>query len=68
MDVNRNAFRIVHALTDENKHETPRSAAARIGGRAGGSARAKSLSASRRREIAQKASRSRWEKRDGSRT
>ena len=59
MDLNRNAFRIVQALT-EKKDENPRSAQARIGGQHGGAARAKVLSPERRKEIAEKASRSRW--------
>ena len=59
MDLNRNAFRIVHSLTEENP-ESSRSAAARSGGKRGGPARAKVLSPERRKEIAENASRARW--------
>ena len=62
MDVNRNAFRIVHALTDEGKDESPRSISARNSGRVGGPARARALSPARRKEIAEKANRARWHK------
>jgi len=61
MDLNRNAFRIVKSLT-ENKKEAPRTTKARIAGRIGGPARAKSLTAVERHEIAVRASRARWQK------
>jgi hypothetical protein len=59
MDLNRNAFRIVNSLTAETK-ESPRAAAARSAGKAGGRARAVKLTPSKRREIAVKASAARW--------
>jgi hypothetical protein len=62
MDLNRNAFRIVKALTEESK-EDPRVSAARLGGRQGGPARAAVLSPERRKEIAVKANRARWGRR-----
>ena len=61
MDLNRNAFRIVESLTGEKK-EDPRVSAARIGGRQGGPARAAVLSPERRKEIAVKANRARWDR------
>ena len=64
MDLNVTAFRIVQKLTDEKK-ETPRSVAARIGGKAGGPARAQKLSAEKRKAIALKANRVRWHKAEG---
>ena len=59
MDLNKTAFRIVKSITEQNK-DTPRSRAARIGGQAGGPARARRLTAEQRREIALKANRARW--------
>ncbi len=59
MDLNRNAFRIVRSLTEEIK-EDPRTAAARLGGKAGGPARAERLTPEERRVIATKANRARW--------
>ena len=63
MDLNTNAYRIVSSLTDENKGENKRSAAARNAGKHGGPARAATLSKDRRREIAVKAVQARWAKR-----
>jgi hypothetical protein len=64
MDLNVNAFRIVNHLTTEAKDvaESKRSSAARVGGLAGGHARARKLSPERRKEIAEKASEARWKK------
>jgi hypothetical protein len=62
MDLNRNAFRIVRSLTEENEKESNRTVAARAGGRIGGPARARRLSPEQRREIAMKANRARWHK------
>ena len=59
MDLNRNAFRIVQYLTDENPGGS-RVATARLAGKVGGPARAKSLSPERRREIAIVANVARW--------
>jgi hypothetical protein len=63
MDLNRNAFRIVQSLTDITENKTiisKRQVAARLGGVAGGPARAKKLTSAERRAIAVKASRARW--------
>lgn len=63
MDLNVRAFRTVHAALDEHPTEdTPQQAASRKGGLVGGPARAQSMSAKRRREIARKASAARWHK------
>lgn len=62
MDLNKTAFRIVKSLTEEDKASTSRSRAARIGGKAGGPARARQLTAEKRHEIAVKANRARWSK------
>jgi hypothetical protein len=62
MDLNRNAHRIVAALTAE-KTDAPK-ATGRPGGLSGGPARAKSLSPERRKEIARIASVSRWKNKD----
>ena len=59
MDLNVTAFRIVQKATDENKREGKISAG-QAGGRVGGPARAKKLSAEQRKEIALKASHARW--------
>lgn len=61
MDLNKRAFEIVRALTGQIV-ENSRSVSARNGGKRGGPARAKVLSPERRKEIAEKASRSRWSK------
>ena len=66
MDLNISAFRIVQNLTTETKDDK-RVAAARVGGKAGGPARARKLSSERRREIALKANKARW-KREGSKS
>lgn len=62
LDLNRNAFRIVRSLTEEKKQDAPRVAVARAAGKAGGPARAKALTATRRRDIAIIANRARWHK------
>ncbi len=59
MDLNVSAFRIVQQLTNENKADK-RVSAARVGGRAGGPARALKLTPERRKEISIKANRARW--------
>jgi hypothetical protein len=64
MDLNVNAFRIVKSLTTENKDDK-RSSAAAAGGAVGGPARARKLTAERRREIAVKANRARWKRKEG---
>jgi len=63
MDLNVNAFRIVNTLTTEKKDDK-RSSASRIGGVVGGPARARKLTAERRREIAVKANRARWKRKE----
>lgn len=63
MDINVRAFRTVQeALKDQPTLEDDRKAASRRGGLAGGRARAGSMSAERRIEIAKKASTARWNK------
>jgi hypothetical protein len=71
MDLNTLAARIVKEATGEKLEDdkgdyaggkNPAAVAlGRLGGLKGGKARAKSLSAERRREIARKAARARWE-------
>jgi len=63
MDLNVRAFRTVQeALREHPTTEDAKKAASRRGGLAGGRARAASISAERRIEIAKKASRARWGK------
>lgn len=62
MDVNVRAFRVVQAALEGVASPDSRKESARKGGLAGGPSRAKSISAERRREIAQKASKARWMK------
>lgn len=64
-DVNQNAARIVAEATKVRvavKKNPAAVALGRLGGQKGGPARAASLSASKRAEIARKAAQSRWEK------
>lgn len=69
-DTNLKAKAIVDALTSEDKDTTSQddlikaaaAALGRKGGLVGGKARAKSLSAKRRTEIAKKAAKARWHK------
>lgn len=66
MDVNVRAFRVVQTAIAEHKEHTEidaKKVAARKGGIIGGPSRARSMSAARRREIAQTASNARWRKR-----
>jgi hypothetical protein len=63
MDLNVRAFRTVQAALNEHSTERDtKKAASRRGGLAGGPARAASISAERRLEIARKASKARWSK------
>jgi hypothetical protein len=62
MDVNVRAFRVVQAAISERTEPNARKVSARKGGLIGGPSRARSISAERRREIAQKASKARWAK------
>lgn len=48
--------------TESDRHKHPEKRQGRIGGLAGGPARAKALSAKKRSMIARKAARSRWDK------
>jgi len=63
-DENVTAFEILQALIGEPeklKQKNPAAVAlGKLGGKKGGAARAKKLSAKRRQEIAQKAAKSRW--------
>lgn len=59
MDVNVRVFRVVQAAIARNTEMDTRKVTARNGGLAGGRARAKSMSAERRLEIAKKANRAR---------
>jgi len=63
-DENQIASRISKKATEEPKKEKNPAAVelGRLGGLKGGKARAKKLSANRRREIALKAARARWDK------
>jgi len=68
-DVNERAKLIVDILTgqktdtDSHKDKNPKSVAAgRLGGLKGGKARAKKLSAAKRKAIAKKAAEKRWKK------
>ena len=62
-DLNRLAAAIVDEATDETPQgrESAEARAGREGGRKGGPARARALSAERRSEIAKKAARARWQ-------
>jgi hypothetical protein len=63
MDMNVRAFQVVQeAINGQSPVQSAKKAAARKGGLAGGPSRARSISAERRREIAQKASKARWAK------
>jgi len=60
MDLNVRAFRTVQAALSEPVLLDKRKESSKKGGLAGGPARAKALTAQRRREIALRASRKRW--------
>jgi hypothetical protein len=63
MDLNVRAFRTVQeALNEQPPIEDAKIVASRKGGLIGGRARAASLSSNQRKEIAKKASRTRWAK------
>jgi len=60
-DLNELAATIVAEATEEQPEKNPAAVAlGRLGGKKGGVARAKKLTAEQRREIARKAARSRW--------
>lgn len=67
MDINVQAFRLVREATEQSSstEDKRKQAASRRGGLSGGKARANALTADRRREIAEKASRARWNRRAG---
>ncbi len=61
MDLNVRAFRTVQeALREHSTEEVTKKAASRKGGLIGGRARAATISAERRLEIAKKANKARW--------
>jgi hypothetical protein len=59
MDLNTNAYRVVQVATDEGPRKEKSSVKVRAG-KKGGEARAKALSVRKRRQIALKANRARW--------
>ena len=62
-DENQIATSIIAQITGKPPEKNPAAVAlGRLGGLKGGNARAKALSASKRKEIAQKAARKRWSK------
>jgi hypothetical protein len=60
VDLNVRAFRVVQEAINGHSPASKKKEAARQGGLKGGPSRALSISAERRREIAQKASKARW--------
>lgn len=62
MDLNVRAFRTVQAALAEPTEPDKRKEASRRGGLLGGRARARSVNATRRTEIAKQASAARWKK------
>ncbi len=63
-DINQLAHSIIQKTTVEDKVKNPAAVAlGRLGGLVGGHARAKKLSAKRKKEIAKKAAKTRWSKR-----
>lgn len=61
-DLNQIAARVVREATEPKVAETPSQVSGRKGGLSGGMARAASLSADKRTEIARKAAEARWKK------
>jgi len=65
-DVNQRAKRILDSVTHPSSEPTEKNPAAvalgRLGGLKGGKARAESMTAKKRSEIAKKAAKARWEK------
>lgn len=60
-DINQTAYDLVQQVTQEKPAKNPAAVAlGRLGGLKGGKARAASLTAKKRREIAKKAAKSRW--------
>lgn len=63
MDVNKLAHKITKRTTEESQEKNPAAVAlGRLGGLVGGNARAKKLSAKRKKAIARKAAKARWSK------
>ncbi len=60
MDINKLAHKIANKTTEEKNPAAV--ALGRLGGLVGGHARAKKLSAKRKKEIAKRAARARWSK------
>ena len=60
-DVIGNAVHVMRIATGEEEERLPETSPAAELGRRGGKARAKSISAARRKEIARKAAKSRWQ-------
>ncbi len=63
VDINVRAFRVVQAALNGPSEPNPKREASKRGGQVGGRARARAIDATRRKEIATKASRARWAKR-----
>jgi hypothetical protein len=62
-DINQIAHSIVKDSTEKDQDKNPAAVAlGRLGGLVGGYARAKKLSAKRKKEIAEKAAKARWKK------
>jgi hypothetical protein len=65
MDVNQTAFAVVQSVVASDAKESKNPAAValgRLGGLKGGKARARNLTASKRKAIAKKAAKARWSK------
>lgn len=66
-DFNQAAFRVVKQATEKHDPDRPKNPAAvalgRLGASKGGKARAKALTAARKKQIARKAAEARWKKR-----
>lgn len=63
MDIHKLAHKITKKTTEEFQKKNPAAVAlGRLGGLVGGHARAKKLSASRKKEIAKTAAKARWSK------
>lgn len=63
-DTNKKAASVVAMATSEPETLTPAQILGKAGGKKGGPARAKALTAKRRKEIAQKAAAARWGHKD----
>ncbi|MEW5927905.1 MAG: hypothetical protein AB1941_10490 [Gemmatimonadota bacterium] len=72
-DPNVTTFRVIQEATRDDEDDSPKAppeknpaavALGRLGGKKGGKARAEALSPEQRKEIAQRAARARWEKKE----